>query len=147
MLPHFLLTSSIYRGLIRIWPIWRNPHQYTPDHPGVCDDVNLKTLVQTRMGDMNGDDSSCKLFYLDYKSANSQITSNAVTIITLVYKTLYYACYRVCDVTCTTAGGNTQPRWQPTTVTALITDCGNFTLDLKQRGFCASPLFLQTLGP
>ncbi len=57
MLPHFLLTSSIYRGLIRIWPIWRNPHQYTPDHPAVCDDVNLKTLVQTRMGDMNGDDS------------------------------------------------------------------------------------------
>ncbi len=56
MLPHFLLTSSIYRGLIRIWPIWRNPHQYTPDHPGVCDDVNLKTLVQTRMGDMNGDE-------------------------------------------------------------------------------------------
>ncbi len=57
MLPHFLLTSSIYRGLIRIWPIWRNPHQYTPDHPGVCDDVNLKTLVQMRIGDMNGDDS------------------------------------------------------------------------------------------
>ncbi len=57
MLPHFLLTSSIYRGLFRIWPIWRNPHQYTPDHPGVCDDVNLKTLVQTRMGDLNGDDS------------------------------------------------------------------------------------------
>ena len=28
-----------------------------------------------------------------------------------------------------------------------ITDCGNFTLDFKQRGFCASPLFLQTLGP
>ncbi len=28
-----------------------------------------------------------------------------------------------------------------------ITDCGNFTLDLKQRGFCASPFFLQTLGP
>ncbi len=28
-----------------------------------------------------------------------------------------------------------------------ITDCGNFTLDLKQRGFCASPLFLQTLDP
>ncbi len=28
-----------------------------------------------------------------------------------------------------------------------ITDCGKFTLDLKQRGFCASPLFLQTLGP
>ncbi len=33
MLPHFLLTSSIYRCLIRIWPFWRNPHQYTPDHP------------------------------------------------------------------------------------------------------------------
>lgn len=28
-----------------------------------------------------------------------------------------------------------------------ITDCGNFTLDLKQPGFCVSPLFLQTLGP
>ncbi len=28
-----------------------------------------------------------------------------------------------------------------------ITDCGNFTLDLKQHAFCASPLFLQTLGP
>ncbi len=26
----------------------------------------------------------------------------------------------------------------------IITDCGNFTLDFKQRGFCASPLFLQT---
>ncbi len=26
----------------------------------------------------------------------------------------------------------------------LITDCGNFTLDFKQHGFCASPLFLQT---
>ncbi len=29
----------------------------------------------------------------------------------------------------------------------IITDCGNFTLDLKQDWFCASPLFLQTLGP
>ncbi len=29
----------------------------------------------------------------------------------------------------------------------IITDCGNFTLDFKQYGFCASPLFLQTLGP
>ncbi|KAJ8350147.1 hypothetical protein SKAU_G00252770 [Synaphobranchus kaupii] len=29
----------------------------------------------------------------------------------------------------------------------IITDCGNFTLDFKQCGFCASPLFLQTLGP
>ncbi len=28
-----------------------------------------------------------------------------------------------------------------------ITDCGNFKLDLKQLGFCASPLFIQTLGP
>ncbi len=29
----------------------------------------------------------------------------------------------------------------------IITDCGNFTLDFKQHGFCASPLFLQILGP
>ncbi len=29
----------------------------------------------------------------------------------------------------------------------IITDCGNFTLDFKQHGFCASPRFLQTLGP
>ncbi len=29
----------------------------------------------------------------------------------------------------------------------IITDCRNFTLDFKQHGFCASPLFLQTLGP
>ncbi len=29
----------------------------------------------------------------------------------------------------------------------IITDCGNFTLDLKLHGFCASPLFLKTLGP
>ncbi len=29
----------------------------------------------------------------------------------------------------------------------INTDCGNFTLDFKQHGFCASPLFLQTLGP
>ncbi len=29
----------------------------------------------------------------------------------------------------------------------IITNCGNFTLDFKQHGFCASPLFLQTLGP
>ncbi len=29
----------------------------------------------------------------------------------------------------------------------IITDCGNFTLDFKQHGFCASTLFLQTLGP
>ncbi len=28
----------------------------------------------------------------------------------------------------------------------IITDCGNFTLDFKQHGCCASPLFLQTLG-
>ncbi len=27
-----------------------------------------------------------------------------------------------------------------------ITDCGNFTLDFNQHGFCASPLFFQTLG-
>ncbi len=29
----------------------------------------------------------------------------------------------------------------------IITDCGNFTLDFKQLGLWASPLFLQTLGP
>ncbi len=29
----------------------------------------------------------------------------------------------------------------------IITACGNFTLDFKIHGFCASPLFLQTLGP
>ncbi len=34
-----------------------------------------------------------------------------------------------------------QMTWQ------IITDCGNFTLDFKQHGFCVSPLFLQTLGP
>ncbi len=28
----------------------------------------------------------------------------------------------------------------------IITDCGHFTLDFKQHGFCASPLFLQTQG-
>ncbi len=27
----------------------------------------------------------------------------------------------------------------------IITDCGNFTLDFKQHGFCVSSLFLQTL--
>ncbi len=31
--------------------------QYTPDQPGVCDHMNLKTLVQTQMGDMNGNGS------------------------------------------------------------------------------------------
>ncbi len=29
----------------------------------------------------------------------------------------------------------------------IITDCGNFTLNFKKHGFCASPLFLLTLGP
>ncbi len=29
----------------------------------------------------------------------------------------------------------------------IITDCGNFTLDFTQHGFCASKLLLQTLGP
>ncbi len=46
MLPHFLLTSSIYRCLICIWPVWRTPHQYKPDQPGICDHVNLKTLYK-----------------------------------------------------------------------------------------------------
>ncbi len=31
--------------------------------------------------------------------------------------------------------------------TQIISDFRNFTLDFKQHGFCASPLFLQTLGP
>ncbi len=31
--------------------------------------------------------------------------------------------------------------------TQIITDCGNLTLDLKQLGLWAFPLFLQTLGP
>ncbi len=31
------------------------------------------------------------------------------------------------------------------TAAHIITDCGNFTLDLKQHGFCVSPLVLQTL--
>ncbi len=35
-----------------------------------------------------------------------------------------------------------QMTWQPK---SSLT--GNFTLDFKQHGFCASPLFLQTLGP
>ncbi len=46
MLPHFLLISSIYCCLIRFWPVWRKPHQYKPDQPGICDHVNLKTFVQ-----------------------------------------------------------------------------------------------------
>ncbi len=29
----------------------------------------------------------------------------------------------------------------------IITDCGNFTQDFRRHGFCASPLFIQTLGP
>lgn len=29
----------------------------------------------------------------------------------------------------------------------IITNCVNFTLDLKQHGFCGSPLILQTLWP
>ncbi len=33
------------------------------------------------------------------------------------------------------------------TAAQIITDCGNVTLDFKRHGFCASPLFLQTLGP
>jgi len=36
---------------------------------------------------------------------------------------------------------------QPKLAAQIITDCGNFTLDFKQHGFCVTPLFLQTLGP
>ncbi len=66
MLPHFLLTSSIYRCLVRIWPVWRKPHQPKPDQPGVCDHVNL-TLdnLQTRMCGMNEmiPDRRCSIWF------------------------------------------------------------------------------------
>ncbi len=67
MLPHFLLTSSIYRCLVRIWPVWRKPHQHKPDQqPGVCDHVNLTLdTLQTRMGDMNEmiPDRRCSIWF------------------------------------------------------------------------------------
>ncbi len=37
MFTHYLLSSSIHRCLVRIWPVWRKPHQHTPEQPGVCD--------------------------------------------------------------------------------------------------------------
>ncbi len=40
---------------------------------------------------------------------------------------------------------NQQMTWQPKSSQEI--SCGNFTLDFKQYGFCASPLFRQTLGP
>ncbi len=43
--------------LPRSYSYLANLEKSSPDHPGVCDHVNLKTLVQTRMGGMNGDDS------------------------------------------------------------------------------------------
>ncbi len=43
--------------------------------------------------------------------------------------------------------GLQKTQWTNTMAAQIITDCGNFTLDFKQHGFCASPLFLQTLGP
>ncbi len=49
--------------------------------------------------------------------------------------------------TCIYCGCNSGPTPADDMAPQTITDCGNFTLDLKQRGFCASPLFLQTLGP
>ncbi len=41
------LTQAIHLFSLthRIWPVWRKPHQYTPDQPGVYDHVNLKTLT------------------------------------------------------------------------------------------------------
>ncbi len=42
---------------------------------------------------------------------------------------------------------NTRPTPADDMAAQIITDCGNFTLDFKQHGFCVSPLFLQTLGP
>ncbi len=62
MLPNFLLTSTIYHCLV-----WRKPHQYKPDQSGVSNHVNLKTLVQTWMGDINGDDSGSNTNTLDVK--------------------------------------------------------------------------------
>ncbi len=72
MLLHFLLTSSIYRCLVRIWPVWRKPHQYKPDQAGVCDHVNLKTLVQTQMSDMNGNDSRYSIWFPNKVHCSSQ---------------------------------------------------------------------------
>ncbi len=38
-----------------------------------------------------------------------------------------------------------EPTPADVTASQFITDLGNFTLDFKQLGFCASPVFLQTL--
>ncbi len=46
-----------------------------------------------------------------------------------------------------TSGKHSGPTPADDMAAQTITDCGNFTLDLKQHGLCASPLFLQTLGP
>ncbi len=54
MLPHFLLTSSIYCCLVCIWPVRRKPHQYTPDQLGVCDHVYLKTVTVTALTNTSG---------------------------------------------------------------------------------------------
>ncbi len=55
MLPYFLLASSINAVSFVFGQFGESLNK--PDQPGVSDHVNLKTLVQTRMGDMNGDDS------------------------------------------------------------------------------------------
>ncbi len=47
---HLPLSRS-YLASLESW------YQYTPDQPGVCVHVNLKTLLQMRMGDRNGNDS------------------------------------------------------------------------------------------
>ncbi len=71
MLPHLLLTSSIHHCLVCVW---RKPPQYTPKQASVYDHVNLKTLVQTRLGDMNGDGSRSVMWYLVSQQGPSLIT-------------------------------------------------------------------------
>lgn len=57
-MPHFSLTSSIYRCLVSIWPVLRRPLWYQPDQLGFCIHRSLKiSLEQTWMGDMTGDGS------------------------------------------------------------------------------------------
>ncbi len=65
MLPHFLLTSSIYRCLVCIWPVWRKPHQYKPDQPGRLRSRELEDTLQMRMGDMNEmiPDRRCSIWF------------------------------------------------------------------------------------
>ncbi len=86
--------NTVYRGIIgrrfdgiKIWiplGLWRWPWQ--PRHRrwsvatgGSARDVthSITSIIQSFVNKCNNS-NSCKLFYLDYKSANSQITSNAI---------------------------------------------------------------------